>query len=155
MVHNSHSVWEETNFPLFIHLDNHSQWTQHIRTLFATPTPRSAGFACSTDGRQSWIAFISQSWAEVSFNFDKRWAGNICALSGWWGCETWRASMSKNMLGNKGAWRAKGAAATANKLLSCCFQMYFSSIHKLGSSKAGFHWTSLSRAVIILWPALP
>lgn len=71
VVHNGRSGWEETNFPLFIHLDNHSQWTQQISMLFATPTPRSARFACSTDGRQSWIAFISQSGAEVSFNFDK------------------------------------------------------------------------------------
>lgn len=95
VVQNNRSGWEETNFLLFIHLDNHSQWTQHICTLFATPTPCSAHFTCSTDSGQSWIAFISQSGAEVSFNFDKRWAGNICALTGWWGCEFWRASKSK------------------------------------------------------------
>lgn len=116
VVHNSRSGWEETNFPLFIHLDNHSQWTQHISTLFATPTPRSARFACSTDGGKSWIAFISQSGAEVSFNFDKRWAGTVCALSGWWGCETWRASMSKTR------WEIKvhgGQREPQLRLISC------------------------------------
>lgn len=54
VVYNGLSGWGETNFLLFIHLDNHTQWTQPLSTLFATLTPWRARFACTTDGGQ-WV----------------------------------------------------------------------------------------------------
>lgn len=71
----------------------------------------------------------SASGAEVSFNFDKSWAGKVCALSGQSGCETWRASMSKTCWemkvhgGQRGQWQG---------LISCYHVAFRCSVHKPG-----------------------